>query len=228
MASKIQERVFVEGFLQKYSEAVTLIAERESPDFLMRDPNGEFGLEVAQFFRNTGVAGSPAKAAESRRMKYLRTLASAYYKAGGLPLLVKAILPDRPDFDSSALIERFQMERPIEPWERTSLVLSSNAEFHLTALPPRAGLYKRWLCINNSVGWVDSIRTDSLVPIIQAKAAKISDYRKVIGRIALLLVADRTHESGMLQWREDEPPPKPEGFDMVFLYIHPFEVVRLA
>lgn len=228
MASKVQERIFVEGFLQRCPDALSLIAERESPDFLMRDHRGEFGLEVAQAFRSNGVAGSPAKAAESRRVKYLRGLASAYYQAGGMPLLVKAILPDQPDFVLATLIEKLKVERTDKPWERTSFVFSPSAEFYLTALPAEAGEYKRWLCINNSVGWVGRLHADLLTPRIREKAAKINYYRQAANRVALLLVVDRTCESGMLQWRADEPPPHTVGFEMVYLYIHPFEVFRLA
>jgi|WetSurMetagenome_2_1015567.scaffolds.fasta_scaffold67703_2 hypothetical protein len=227
MASKLQERIFVEGFLKRCPDPMSLIAERESPDFLMRDDKGELGLEVAQVFRTNGRAGSPAKAAASRRAKYLKGLASAYYRTGGLPLLVKATLPHRPDYDVEALSRRLQVERADEPWDRTSFVLSPSTKFHLTALPAEAGIYNRWLCINNSLGWVGRLDSKLLASRIQAKAAKISEYRKKAERIGLLLVVDGTCESGMLQWPADEPPPDPEGFDLVYLYIHPDEVFRL-
>jgi hypothetical protein len=228
MASKLQERIFVEGFLQKCPDAMALIAERESPDFIMRDHKGEFGLEVAQVFRSNAREGSPAKAAESRRAKYLSGLASAYYRAGGLPLHVKATLPDRPDYDVTAVVKKLQVERAEVPWGRTNFMLTPSAKFYLTALPAEIGEYKRWLCVNNSVGWVRRLDANLLASRIQAKAAKINEYRNAAKRIALLLVVDGTCESGMLQWRKDEHPPHPRGFDAIYLYVHPDVVFRLA
>ena len=71
MASKVLERIFVEGFLQRLGPGYVILEERESPDFLVSDGHEKFGLEVAQVFRDQGPAGSPSKAAESRRVQYL-------------------------------------------------------------------------------------------------------------------------------------------------------------
>lgn len=74
MASKIQERIYVESFLARLGRSHLIVEERESPDFLIAVGDEQFGLEVAQVFRDQAVgnSGSLAKAVESRRIKFLR------------------------------------------------------------------------------------------------------------------------------------------------------------
>lgn len=93
MASKVQERIYVEAFLAHMDGHHTIVEERESPDFLIMVEGEQFGLEVAQVFRDqaeVGNSGSPAKAVESRREKFLHQIATDYYSSGGLPLNVQA------------------------------------------------------------------------------------------------------------------------------------------
>ena len=116
MASKLQERIFVEGFLKHIEQELHLVTERESPDFVLSDAQGEFGLEVAQIFRDRSESGSLSKAVESRCSKYLRRLALDYYSRSRLPLLVQARIPDQFQYDVHALSERLMAERNHEPW----------------------------------------------------------------------------------------------------------------
>lgn len=119
MASKVEERIFVEGFLSRLGPGYAILEERESPDFLVSDGQERFGLEVAQVFRDQSPTGSPTKAAESRRAQYLRKLASSYYSKSGLPSLVKANIPDRFDLDISTVVDHLKVERSTVPLTRT-------------------------------------------------------------------------------------------------------------
>ena len=231
MASKIQEEIFLEGFLDKCPGRFTLVSEWESPDFILRDSDGEIGFEVAQVFRTTSPSGSPYKAVESRRDKFLRKLAEVYYAKGGLPLRVRAILPDRPSFDMEVLAERLCKERPGRFWETSEFSLDYPVKFRLTALPMNCGRYGWWQCVNNSVGWVrtfDQPRNQIIKGRIAEKEGKIPIYRKTAKRVALLLVLDRTQMSGMVEWDDNKSLCIGKvDFDMVFLYIHPLRVVQL-
>jgi len=199
MASKVLEQIYLHGFVEKHPQfhIVDESETRESPDFLLRDATGVIGLEVTQVFRNDSDAGSPAKAAESRRQAYLGRLAFEYYSAHGRPLHVQAHLPDRPDTELSLVVENLHAMRPAEPWGRSRFSVGHDTVFHLTALPDEAGSYSKWICINNSVGWVGRLHSDLLASRIREKAPKLPTYRKAADRVALLLVADRTSESGM-------------------------------
>ncbi len=226
MASKVLERIFVEGFLQRLDPGYVILEERESPDFLVSDGTEKFGLEVAQVFRDQGPAGSPSKAAESRRVQYLWRLASDYYSRSGLPLLVRAEVPNRFDMDTGSLADRLKAARPAAPWARSRFKVRSSA-FHLTSLPAEAGQYCRWECINNSVGWRGWLTAENVQPVIGDKASKLSNYRRAIVRVELLLVVDVTRTSGMVRWRDETPFPMGQGFDAVHLYFYPDEARRL-
>lgn len=215
------------AFLQRLGPSYVIVEERESPDFLISDGKVQFGIEVAQVFRNQGPAGSPSKAAESRRMQYLRRLASDYYSRHGLPLLVKAQIPDRFDANTGALADRLRAARPADPWNRRQFTVR-DYPFHLTSLPPEVGQYRRWVCINNSVGWRGWLATNDIGPVIDEKASKLSNYRKAIARVELLLVVDATRTSGMVRWRDGSLVPVAHGFDAIHLYFHPIETRRLA
>lgn len=227
MASKILERTFVEGFLPRFRPGYVILEERESPDFLVSDGQKRFSLEVAQVFRDQSPAGSPTKAAESRRMQYLRSLASDYYSRSGLPLLVTANIPDRFSLDTSIVADRLKIERPSVPWDRSRFEMSG-ATFYLTSLRLEAGSYLRWRCVNNSVGWQGWLTAADIEHIIVDKASKLPSYRTAVARVELLLVVDAECTSGMIRWREGTPNPSSHGFDAIHLYFHPTEVMRLA
>ncbi len=227
MPSKVLERNYVEGFLQRIGTGYLNLEERESPDFILSDGDGQFGLEVAQVFRDQGSAGSPSKAAESRRVQYLRRVASVYYSRSGLPVLVSADVPDRFDVETGALADQLKAERPADPWARSQFTIRG-ATFHLVSLPPEAGQYRRWVCINNSVGWQGCLTANDVEPVISDKASKLTEYRKAILRVELLLVVDVTRTSGMVRWRDGTPFPGAQGFDAVHLYFHPDEARRFA
>jgi hypothetical protein len=230
MASKVLEQIYLHGFVEKQPQfqIVDESATRESPDFLLRDATGVIGVEVTQVFRNDSDAGSPAKAAESRRQAYLGRLAAEYYAVHGRPLYVEANLPNRPDTELSSVVEKLHAMRPSEPWDWSHFSIGHDSVFNLTALPDEAGSYKKWICINNSVGWVGRLHSDLLAARIEEKAPKLPLYRTAADRVALLLVVDRTNESGMLQWPDGATPPSSAGFDAIFLYLYPREVFQLA
>ncbi|MGA6826780.1 hypothetical protein ACO9S2_04090 [Nitrospira sp. NS4] len=227
MASKVLERIFVEGFLPRLGSGYAILEERESPDFLVSDGEERFGLEVAQVFRDQSPTGSPTKAAESRRVQYLRRLASDYYSRSGLPLLVTANIPNRFSMDTSVVADRLKTERPAVHWTRSRFEMNS-ATFYLTSLPSEAGAYSRWRCGNNSVGWRGWLTAADVEPVIGDKASKLSSYRVGIARVELLLVVDVVHTSGLIRWRDGTPHPAAHGFDAVHLYFHPEEARRLA
>lgn len=227
MASKVQERIFVEGFLQHLGPKYVILEERESPDFLMSDGQETFGLEVAQIFRDRGPSGSPSRAAESRRVRFLRRLASTYYSRSGSPLHVQAVVPDRFEADTVALADQLKAARPRDAWAEARLEVSG-AKFRLVSLPAEAGQYSRWVCVNNSVGWQGRLTLEDVEPVMADKALKLPGYRMATDRVELLLVVDATKTSGMVRWSDGTPSPVARGFDAIHLYVYPYQARRLA
>jgi hypothetical protein len=230
MASKIQERIYVEAFLARLNEPHVIITDRESPDFLVAVGDEQFGLEVAQVFRDqasAGGAGSPAKAVESQRSKFLRQLSLDYYAAGGLPLHVQALFSDPLAVKQHGLVQRIKGARPSVPWARTRIEGDGFA-LRLVSLPPDAGQYTCWVCVDNSVGWRGQIGPADLLPVIQDKASRLAMYRSAVARVELLLVVDGTRASGMVRWDAAQPLPSLHGFDAIHLYFHPKESLRIG
>lgn len=228
MASKIGERIYVEAFLDCLSESHVIVAERESPDFLIAMDDEQFGLEVAQVFRDqaaVGDAGSPAKARESKRSKVLQQLSTNYYAVGGLPLYVQALFSNPAALKHHSLVQRIKDACPSAPWERATIECDG-AILHLRALPVEAGQYNRWVCVNNSVGWRGQIELTDILPVIQDKASRLPAYRSAVPRVELLLVVDGTRRSGMVRWDVDQVQPSLYGFDAIYLYFHPDGVLH--
>jgi hypothetical protein len=158
---------------------------------------------------------------------HLRRLASAYYAAGGLPITVTALLPLRHDQDHAAVVRRLRMARSSTLWKQRVVRLRDSA-YYVTSLPDEAGEYRLWRCVNNSVGWVGRLSPSVLESRIRLKARKLPEYRQTVNRVALLLVVDRTRESGMLEWPAEATRLAGHGFDAVFLYVHPLRAFSLA
>ncbi len=230
MASKVQERIYVEAFLARLGGQHAIVEERESPDFLVSGNGEQFGLEVAQVFRDqasVGDSGSTAKAIESCRSKLLRRLAADYYSAGGFPLHVQALITDPAAVVCAGLVDRIVSARAAVPWERTRVEMHG-ATLHLCALPPQAGEYARWVAVDNSIGWRGQIGPEHILPVIQDKASNLALYRSAVARVELLLVVDATCASGMVRWDPTRPYPGPHGFDSLHLYFHPEETLRIG
>jgi hypothetical protein len=92
---------------------------------------------------------------------------------------------------------------------------SGKVFFHRTTNP-------RWVVVHDRVGWV-SDEGKFLQREIDAKAPKLADYRKEFSVVRLLVVADRTHNSGKLIL-EDEFRPDLQGFDAVYFFSYPLGV----
>jgi hypothetical protein len=206
-----------------------LVAEREAPDFILRDEKGLFGLELVRVFRDVRDGGSPSKTMESRRQSALGRLATLYYATGGKPLLVTALMRGYCLGDLNRLARRLQRRRSPEPWTVSQLAVSKqDIKLYLTSLPDEAGPYGHWRCASSAVGCVRPYCTDVLSRAIEAKASKLPSYRSAVSRVGLLLVADSTSTSGMLRWSPADAHPSHEGFDAIYFYRHPVEAIQLS
>lgn len=85
----------------------------------------------------------------------------------------------------------------------------------------RGGPVSPLRCASSAVGWVRPSCEALVAAAIAAKAAKLPSYRRAASRVALLLVADSTRASGMLNWSDRDVVASPQGFDAVYFYRHP-------
>jgi len=232
---KRRERFWLEQCFAAAGLSLDVVAERETPDFVLCDEGGEFGVELAEVFndrrlRANGKLASPGREGERRRSRYLSGVARDYYTRGGLPLSVRALLSSATELpDPDDLVDRLVAGRPAEASGRVRIEMQSGAVFDLLALPDEFPNYSHWFVDDDHVGLVLQTTDQEVQAIIRAKASeKLSACRQVCGRMTLLLHADRTVSSGMILWVAEFAPIEPCGFDEVLLYLHPREVWRLS
>lgn len=231
---KLRERFFLEMFFEAAGRPLQIVEVRETPDFILRDERGEYGVELAEVFKDrrpseaTGKLASPGKRLERRRVAYLRRMVTEYYARGGRPLAVQSLLPEGFEFPpESQVVDRLLADRPTQVMEQLRIELRPGATFYLRALPEEMQNYSYWTPVDNSVGWRRQTRLDDLQEVVRAKSGKLADCRKASSRVVLLLHADGTSTSGMITWTAGFAPIESSGFDEVWLYLHPGDAWRL-
>jgi hypothetical protein len=86
---------------------------------------------------------------------------------------------------------------PIYPHSAKELILS-RVKIQMTPLQASFGNYSRWLLVDDRVGWTREVTSTDLQSAINKKAVKLRLYKQKYTDIDLLLVADRTFNSGKL------------------------------
>lgn len=227
MPSKAEERMYVDAFLQA-TRGVVVDEEGESPDFVLRDSLGRLGLEVANVFPDEGENGSRAKSDEVKRVRLLAAAAKHYYAQSNRPLAVTALFAEGGLPTPVSIAEGLLSVASAEELTPLHLCLFDRTRLTVTPLPAGYGEYSRWKCVNNSSGRVGALRPSDLEDRIADKATKLDAYRKRVDRVALLLVANRTQSSGLVEWVDDGESIALQGFEAIFLFIYPTHVVVLA
>jgi len=233
MATKALERIYLDSFLKSIGWNYSNIEEGESPDFIVKSESQSFGVEVTQIFKDSSQRGSKLKEDESQRGKFLIKLAKEYYRRGGHPIALKGMIFDLPNQSmTQELLQKLINESHChQPWERSQLCIESDnkkyAEFYITRLPDLIGHYDRWICMNNTIGWVQNLDKVLLEKTIQEKSAKIDKYHEAVDNVILLIVVDRIKQSGMMEWCAQEICCGC-GFMSVYLHIFPFETYKVA
>ncbi len=229
-----RERLYLEAFLGQIGWHHHRIAwGPDPPDFLLETGDEIIAVEMTQLYKDEGLRGSPVKAAEGERAKFLRQLASEYYAQGGRPLLVKAMVPGIPDPRAvAALAARLHECRPTVAWDTTEFEAKvgglEHARFYLRALPDEQARYSRWECITDAVGWVRPLSVELIAERIQEKAEKLQEYLKAADRVMLLLVADRLLNSGKLEFAPTGTRLPTCGFSEVHLLMFPLRTYQVA
>lgn len=98
MASKNQERLFLEQMLKDLGWTAGHVEERERPDFALQIEGRRIAVEVTKIFRREGRRGSPDAERERTHWQALRRVVEKYYELpGASPIKVDATFPDTMD-----------------------------------------------------------------------------------------------------------------------------------
>jgi hypothetical protein len=233
MASKIQERIYLNWFLESVGWTDCAIEDKDPPDFLLHVQDRVIGVEVTNIYVDEKKKGSKRREQESYKQKQLRRLAQRYYEKTAVPILVKANMractsPIDLDQTVFSLLECAELR----VWEEAKVELETCSRgallLYVRRLPKEFTRYARWICIDNQVGWVQELSNEIIMKAVKKKQDKLVKYRSVCEHTTLLLVADRTLNSGRLEWTgEPLSAVRDCGFDSVWVLIYPLKVHKV-
>ena len=192
----------------------------ERPDFSVLCNGLEFGLEVTEcHIGNQGRKGSSWRATEIHNQKLLDLARREYESATGLTLRLD-YLGDATDKSMSELVAAL-LNAPLERLELTD----TKIEIRLSGAKVFVGraIKHQWVFINDCVGWVS--RDGSLLQkVVDKKSEKLATYRESFRDVRLLVVSNRTSNSGKLKL-ESSYPLSLRGFDVVYFLSYPEELI---
>jgi hypothetical protein len=183
----------------------------------------------------TSPSGSLEKREQQRRYRFLEKCARRYYELGGVPITVDALMPGLTILDDGMiekLARRMLRHCPAQVWKQGCIPFRPTLggelwKIYLTALPHDLGQYCKWDCISERTGWSLEPPSQMLQELIDRKAVKLSDYRKRVRKVGLLIHADGTRRTGFFHVRTGLPQVDNRGFDLVDLLIDPHTYARL-
>ena len=192
--NKHQERFYMEHIASALEWAI--VEERERPDFIVREGQHQFGLELTEVFKDPRrKKGSMLKAAEATRQRRISHYQRRYAERRGPALSVK-ILGDPGEDALDQLIEELQRcdFESMSVGEQRELRIGDQIKVFATkALRPH------WYSVDNTVGWVNPHASSILQCAIAKKAEQLGQYRNAVGSdVRLLVVANHLRASGML------------------------------
>ena len=117
-----------------------------------------------------------------------------------------------------------QMYRSTPRYPGSSITFEAvGVKVFVTPLPANFDTYSRWLLVNDRVGWLRGIRAVELQRAIDKKAANLGLYKQKYQSTDLLLVADRTFNSGRLDASDNLAVQNP-GFRVIYFMSYPESV----
>ena len=148
----------------------------------------------------------------------IKNLADAYYNANCVSIKAD-LLGDIDHHDQ--LLKAIIAEVPqLSEFEQKRIVPYNGCVVYIRRLPDELGEYKRWIYVSDRVGWVGNMDKGVIDRAIDGKAKKLPKYSKRISDIRLLLVTDRTFNSGNVNL-EDDFTCETRGFNSVYYLLYP-------
>jgi hypothetical protein len=227
---KKQERVFAEQAGRSLGKVWHLGDDREHPDFIVVENARRFGLEVTRVFIGPqDDSGSLLKANESKTQRIVNGLQREYEAVDNIPLIVRFV----------GNMEAANLATVI-PMLLAQNLRSKPLRYHFVhdttvAHPTRArlrvhvtkALRPDWFSVNDRVGFADPKPHRVIENAIERKADELTRYKESAGTdVRLLLIADRVNNSGKLTL-DDAAQFDFRGFEVVYLFPYPEEVIVL-
>lgn len=225
LSQKKRERFFVEEAAKLLGKKWCLGLDRERPDFIVTEGKQQFGLEVSELFTGKqDKSGSHMKEMESNTQDAVENLRKKYEQKEGTPLNVR--------FNGDMCDENMAEVLPA----LVALNLSTKAVLNSKIIEVNKGIAPllvrviraptaHWYSMNHRVGWVDTKPIDRITKAIKKKSKSLPIYKRNTGLsdIRLLIVADRTKNSGKLSLQEC-PAFDLREFNVAYFFSYPEDV----
>lgn len=226
MVSKVQERIYAETASTLLSADWLLVDIPEPLDFEVISAEEKFGLEVRQVFVDAeAIYGSPSKRNESKNIQAVSALAKRYYASGGSPISAK-FLGAISTKEVQALADFIVTVAPIYPGPNLTIE-TQEVKIFMTPLPPSCSDYSRWIFVKDRVGWPRQATSDDIQRAVNRKQSRLSLYKQKYENIDLLLVADRSLNSGKLIDAGRLTVNNP-GFRAIYFMSYPESIQRVG
>ncbi|MGV3553208.1 hypothetical protein [Rhizobium sp.] len=196
---KVRERLFAERAGGLLGQSWTLGGDRENPDFLVDCEGHIFGLEVVQIFAGRASRkGSAIRQQEAARHEILQRARRRVgeLRPGELRVqVVGAVTDEIVDQLADGILE-YDIEK-MSPGTRFT-VTGGGAKAYVTR-----AFVSDWFAVADRVGWVGRDPVPAIEAALLSKKDKHTAYRAVAEDIRVLIVADRTQNSGKLVLEAD-------------------------
>gem|GEM_PF-2747522 len=239
MASKLQERIYLDWLIKNQDLVYDSIQETERPDFILEHNDLRIGIEIVNYYagHRSKRRGSIKKRLESHRNKWVQELIEEYYKNSDIPIYVNMSVPlsypSYRDFANEIMpillrsnelkvgnFEHYRIDSPKGVIKLRVYRLPTSEDFKH---------YSRWQCINDHIGWYDKLvaNDDRITSIISEKEDKIETYIQRCDEIWLVIVADAIWTSGMARYFGEERLNMETRFKQVWFLEYPHKVYQL-
>ena len=199
--------------------------EEEWPDLLVNDGGQNFGLEVRKLYPDEGYRGSSKRAGEGERARQLKEAADIYYQE--YPISVQVKIYGTPGDPNKFVEDIAGSIASLHLWQPKKIDLDDERWMYLCRLPDECGAYKRWTVLSDIVGWVGHIDSAVVQQAINKKSANLPKYESYLEKVSLLLVCDRTLNSGKRLF-SNVKGLNTVGFECVYLFSYPDQLIKIS
>ncbi len=223
---KTHERNFVEEAAKRLGKSWDIGLDRENPDFVIKEGDQQFGLEVCEIFTGQeNRSGSINKKGESDRQQAIKAVQHEYEAAQNILLNVRFV-GDICAQNLAKVVPAIVTQNlaPAPVGHRVVIDIDTGLRAGLRVHVTRA-FRADWISVNDRVGWVDRNPMPHITAIVEKKSQKLLRYTDAAGSdIRLLVVSNSIHNSGKLRLEAQARLDK-KGFQVIYYFSYPEGVV---